>query len=290
MSASPSPETHPGVEEFRRTVRRSRLIARAPRHLAGAALAVLVCLGLRGLLLAPPATTAQAQPVASADAPSEDLALRFARAYLTYDAADPTERTAALAPYLPGADSAGAGFTADHGSREVLWEEVASEQPALQGGRVVTVAAQPGGSAAPIFLAITVRHEPGRPLSVVGYPALVGAPAIDTHPVEPARDAVTDPEVSQVVGRVLRNYLAGSAPDLRADLADDAQVTLPTVSLSVQRVGPLDWVSGPGSGAVLATAVAEDGEGATYTLTYELGIAWHERPYVDFIEVVPTRS
>jgi hypothetical protein len=284
--ASPATATHPGIEEFRR----SRLLARAPRHLATAALLLLVCLGLRSLLPAPAATTAPPPAVAAADAPSEDLALRFARAYLTYDAADPTARTEALAPYLPNADSQGAGFAADHGSRQVRWEDVASDQPALQGGRAITVAAQVSDMPAPIFLAITVRHDPGRPLSVVGYPALVGAPALDTHPVEPARDAVTDPEVTQVVERVLRNYLAGSAPDLRADLTDDAQVTLPTVSLGVERVGPVDWVSGPGSGAVLATAVAADDEGATWTLTYELGIAWHERPYVDFIEVVPTRS
>jgi hypothetical protein len=290
MSTSPAQPTHPGIEEFRRTVRRSRTLARAPRHLATAALAVLVCLGLRSLLLAPSAATEPARRVASTDAPSEDLALRFARAYLTYDAAEPGARTEALAPYLPGADSGGAGFSAKRGSREVLWEDVASDQAALQGGRVVTVAAQTSNSPAPIFLAITIRHDPGRPLSVVGHPAIVGAPAIDTQPAEPARDAVTDPEVTQVVERVLRNYLAGSAPDLRADLTDDAQVTLPTVSLDVDRVGPVDWISGPGSGAVLATAVATDTEGATWTLTYELGIAWHERPYVDFIEVVPTRS
>jgi hypothetical protein len=55
-------------------------------------------------------------------------------------------------------------------------------------------------------------------------------------------------------------------------------------------VGQVAWVAGPRSGAVLATASAEGTEGDTYTLTYELGIAWRERPYVDFIEVVPTRS
>jgi hypothetical protein len=56
------------------------------------------------------------------------------------------------------------------------------------------------------------------------------------------------------------------------------------------RRAQVDWVDGPGSGAVLATASAEGPEGAAYTLTYELRIAWYERPYVDFIEVVPTRS
>jgi hypothetical protein len=247
----------------------------------------LVCLGLRSLLLAPDAATEPPLAAgAAADAPSEDLALRFARAYLAYDAADPSARTEALAPYIQG----GAGFSADHGAREVLWEDVASDQPALQGGQVVTVAAQTSNSPAPIFLAVTVRHDPGRPLSVVGYPAVVGAPAIDAQPAEPARDPVTDPEVTQVVERVLRNYLAGSPPDLRADLTDDAQVTLPTVSLHARRVGPVDWISGPGSGAVLATVLAYDDGGDTWTLTYELGIARRERPYVDFIEVVPTRG
>ena len=35
----------------------------------------------------------------------------------------------------------------------------------------------------------------------------------------------------------------------------------------------MDWVAGPGSGAVLATATAEDARGDAYTLTYELGLA-----------------
>jgi hypothetical protein len=278
------------VEELRRSVRRSRLAARAPRLLACGAFVVLTLLGLKALVLPPaPVASAPAAP-AGADAPSEDLALRFARAYLSYDAADPSVREEALAPYLPADLSAGAGFGASAGSRRVFWEDVASDQPSLQGGRVITVAAQVSGQSQPLYLAITVRHRPGRPLALVGYPALVGAPAIDTHAVEAARSSVSDPAVAQVVERVLRNYLAGSAPDLRADLTDDAQVTLPTVALHVTRVGPLEWVAGPSSGAVLATALAEDGEGDTYTLTYELGIAWHERPYVDFIEVVPTES
>jgi hypothetical protein len=253
-------------------------------------LLVLVALGLRALLTSPSTPSATAAAPISAGAPSEDLALHFARAYLTYDASDPEAREEALAPYLPEGDGAGGGLTASAGSRKVLWEDVASDQRSLQGGRVITVAAQVSGAAAPLYLAITVRHEPGRPLSLIGYPALVGAPAISTSTDEPPREAVSDPEVSEVVRRVLGNYLAGSAPELRADLTDDAQVTLPTITLRVREVSDLRWISGPGSGAVLATVAAEGPEGDTYTLTYELGIAWHERPYVDFIEVVPTES
>jgi hypothetical protein len=278
------------VEELRRGVRRSRLAARRPRHLASLALAVLLALGLRTLLMPPSSPAPRTVAPLSADAPSEDLALHFARAYLTYDASDPVAREEALAPYLPKADGAGAGFSAAEGSRRVLWEDVASDQRSLQGGRVITVAAQVSGQSAPLYLAITVRHQPGTPLSLVGYPALVGAPAISTSAGQPPRLPVSDPEVSEVVRRVLRNFLAASAPELRADLTDDAQVTLPTLVLRLREVSELEWVSGAGSGAVLATAMAEGPEGATYTLTYELGIAWHERPYVDFIEVVPTKS
>ena len=290
MSAAPEDHAAGGLQAVRRSVRRSRLAARAPRHLATAALAVLCALGLRTLLAPSPPAAGARPPAAAADTPSEDLALHFARAYLTYDAADPAAREAALAPYLPRADGAGGGFSAASGSRRVLATDVASDQPALEGGRVITVAAEVSGSPAPLYLAVTVRHTEGRPLAVLGYPALVGAPAISTTAPEPSRQAVSDPEVAQVVGRVLRNYLAGSAGDLRADLTDTAQVTLPTLALRVRHVGPLDWVAGPGSGAVLATVEAEDPGGDTYTLAYELGIAWRERPYVDFIEVVPTRS
>ncbi len=278
------------VEAVRRSARRSRLAARAPRHLALAVLLVLLALGVREVFSPGEAAPAQAAPRAAADAPSEDLALRFARAYLTYDAADPAAREEALAPYLPDGVDADAGFTATHGSRRVLWEDVASDQTALAGGRVITVAAAVSDAPSPLFLAVTVRHQSGRPLSLLGYPSLVGAPAITTAASEPSRQAVSEPAVTEVVERVLRNYLAGSAPELRADLTGDADVTLPTVALRAREVRQIDWMAGPGSGAVLATVVAEAPGGDTYTLAYELGIAYRERPYVDFIEVVPTES
>lgn len=287
---APATDAAPRVQHGWRSVRRARLGALAPRHLATAALLVFLALGVRATLF-PPSTAAPPPPAPTgADAPSEDFALQFARAYLSYDAADPAGRDRALAPFLSSDLAAGAGFTPSSGSREVLWVEVASDQPALAGGRVVTVAAAVSDQNAPLYLAVTVRHDPGKPLSLVGYPSLIGAPAIDTGATAPARTAVTEPAVSQVVERVLRNYLAASAPNLRADLTGDADVTLPTVRLAVREVTQVLWVAGPGSGAVLATLTATDSAGNAYTLTYELGIAYRERPYVDFIEVVPTES
>jgi hypothetical protein len=287
---APATDAAPRVQHGWQSVRRARLAALAPRHLATAALLVFLVLGVRATLF-PPSTAAPPPPApTAADAPSEDFALQFARAYLSYEAADPAARDRALAPYLTSDLAAGAGFTPASGSRQVLWEDVASDQPALAGGRVITVAAAVSGQSAPLYLAVTVRHDPGKPLSLVGYPSLIGAPAIDTTATAPARVAVTEPAVSQVVERVLRNYLAASAPNLRADLTANADVTLPTVVLKVREVTQDLWVDGPNSGAVLATLTATDPAGNAYTLTYELGIAYRERPYVDFIEVVPTES
>jgi hypothetical protein len=271
-------------------IRRARLTARAPRYLATATLLVLCLAGLHSVLF-PAANSAVPPPLPSgADAPSQDFALQFTRAYLTYDAAQPSRRQRALAPFVSTDLAAGAGFTPASGSRRVLWEDVASDQPALAGGRVITVAAAVSDQSAPLYLAVTVSHESGQPLSLTSYPSLVGAPAIDTAATPPNRVAVAEPAVTQVVERVIRNYLAASAPNLRADLTDEAQVTLPTIRLRLEEVTQIDWVAGPGSGAVLATVTASDAAGNAYTLTYELGIAYRERPYVDFIEVVPTRS
>ena len=269
-----------------RDVRGARLRAAAPRYLALAVLALLVALGLKALLWAPEQPSVP-RYAARADAPSEDFALQFARAYLSYDSAHPQARARALAPFLSGGLDSGAGFFATGGAQRVRWAEVASDQPALAGGRVITVAAALSTRRLPIYLAVPVRHRPGEGLALTGYPGFVGAPLIAA--AAPAGgEPVQEPAVASVAARALRNYLAGSAPNLRADLAPDAAVTLPTFALVVQRIERLEWIGHPRSGAVLATLAASDTRGATYTLAYELGIQWRERPYVDFIEVIPT--
>jgi len=272
------------------SARRARLTAVAPRYLATAALLLFCVLGVRVAFWAPHPTPAPRPLAAGADAPSRDFALQFARAYLSYDAARPGARARALAPFLPEGLDSGAGFFAAAGERRVRWAQVASDQRALAGGRVITVAAAVSTQRAPLYLAVTVRHERGRPLALVGYPAFVGAPSIDTATAPPPRLEVEEPAVRAVIERVIRNYLAGSGPNLAADLSAEAIVTLPTVALRARSLDQLVWVAGPGSGAVLATLTATDPSGATYTLAYELGIERRERPYVDFIEVIPTDS
>jgi hypothetical protein len=271
-------------------IRRARHSARAPRYLAIAVLLLFFALGLHAAFFPSAASAPPRQRGAVADAPSHDFALQFARAYLTYDAAHPSDRTRALAPYLGGRLTSGAGFTPLRGAQDVRWAQVASDQPALAGGRVITVAASVTTQRLPLYLSITVEHEPGAPLSLLGYPALVGAPAIAVDSSPPLRQTVEDPALTEVVDRVLRNYLASAARDLEADLSAEAEVTLPTRRLRLDAVEELVWLGPPGSSAVLATLTAADSTGATYTLGYELGISYRERPYVDFIEVVPTDS
>jgi len=277
-----------GIEGGWESIRRARWTALAPRYLATITLFLFFAIGVRSALFpsSPPPT--QIARDATVDPSAEDFALQFARAYLTYDASHPGLYERQLAPFLPENFDSGAGFVPETGAQRVLWAEVASNQRALAGGRVITIAAQTSTRQQPVYLAVTVMHEQGRPLSLVGYPSFVGAPAVDVDSTPVDRDPVDDSVVSQVVERVVRNYLAGQAPDLKADLTGDAVVTLPTVQLRVESVDQLVWTGGPDSGAVLATVTASDSQGSTYVLTYELGIAYRERPYVDFIQVIPT--
>jgi hypothetical protein len=269
-----------------RRVRVARLRASAPRHLASAALLILVALGLRSLLSAPAPAPIPPTPE-RAGAPSQDFALQFARAYLTYDAERPGLRSRAMSPFLGDILDAAAGLPAA-GRQRVLWAQVASDQRALLGGRIITIAAGVSTQVVPVYLAVPVRHDPGRGLSLAAHPSFVGAPALDPQPPSPALSALGERDVATVAARAMRNYLARSAPNLKADLAPDALVTLPTVPLLLRRIESLEWIGAAGSGAVLATVAAEDPRGATYTLAYELGIERRERPYVTFIQVVPT--
>jgi hypothetical protein len=268
------------------SVRLARLRAAAPRYVAIAVLAVLLLLGLRTLVW-PPQPQSASLPARS-DLPSRDFALQFARAYLTYDASRPGARLRNLAAFVPADLDRSAGVLPQSGSQRVLWEEIASDQPALAGGRVLTVAAGLSSQPLPVYLAVPVRHPANHAVSLAGYPSFVGAPLVDTNSSAPSYEDVSNADIAEVVTRVLRNYLAGSTVNLKADLTDDAVVTLPTISLYLERLDQLVWLGGAGSGAVLATVTAHDTGGVSYTLTYEVGLVTGERPYVSFIEVIPT--
>ena len=200
-------------------------------------------------------------PRSSADAPSEDFALQFARVYLTYYAGHPQARTQGLARFLPAGIDRDAGVFVNSGSQRMLWEDVASDQPAVVDGRVITIAAGVSTQREPLYLAVTVRHPSGGPVSLASYPSFVGAPFVSREAESASYEEVTEPAVTQVVTRVLQNYLAGSVVNLKADLTNDAVVTLPTVRLKVQSVDSIGWVGGRLSRSVVATVTASDPSG-----------------------------
>lgn len=276
------------VTEGWQSVRRVRHSAATPRILASAVLAVFFLLGVRSAFFGPTGEPQAEIVEAQADAPSRAFALQFARAYLTYDASHPGRRVQALAPYLNGGSlAAGAGLSVSSGTQQVRWLEVASDQPALAGGRMLTVAAAVNTQSLPLYLAVSVAHRRGGGVELLGYPSFVGAPLVE-RPELPPRETVTAPAVLEVAERVMRNYLSGAAGDLRADLLPSAEVTLPTLRLRLAEVQSVQWLGEVGSAAVITTVLATDERGQSYTLSYELGIASRDRPYVTYVEVVPS--
>jgi hypothetical protein len=258
----------------RRPLWRIRLARGLPRY-------VLYALALAGALasarftLDPPRAVLPAallrRPTAE-DLAAEGFATLFARAYLTWEAGHPEAREHALAPFVGSGMDAGAGLQPPaSGEQRVRWAQVVQQRFPLPGEIVYTVAAQTDTTGL-LYLTVSVLHQPGGGLALGGYPAFVGPPAsgpAQTAAGEHLRE-VSDPELSAVVERALRNYLASSPSELAADLAPRARVSLPGIELALQSLQSLRWASG--AGAVLALVQAQDQRGASYTLAYELDV------------------
>jgi hypothetical protein len=259
---------------IRSSARYGRLRARAPRYAFLACVALMCAAGVRATLAPPGPSAAAPAPGPPLDYAEQDFALRFARAYLTYDSARPESRERELAPLAAGGLEIGAGFSPpSSGSQKVRWADVAQVQRPLAGGVIVTVAAQLSTAARPVYLSIPIDRDRHGAIYLSSYPSFVGPPLTKAPaPTQPGGEPVEDGEVSALVRRALGNYLAGDAENLSADLADAATVTLPTNHLRLRGLDQLDWVNGHGGGAVLARIDATDARGGSYTLRYEVGV------------------
>jgi hypothetical protein len=274
-SARPRPaDDHPRVTIARRPLWRIRLTRGLPRYVLYV-LAVAGALASARFALDPPRATVPAALLrrpAAEDLAAEGFATLFARAYLTWETQHPEAREHALAPFVgPGMDADAGLQPPAGGEQRVQWTQVVQQRFPLAGEIVYTVAAQTD-TAGLLYLTVSVLSKPGGELALAGYPAFVGPPtASPAHTDADGRlREVSDPELSTVVERVLRNYLAGSPSELAADLAPRARVSLPGIELGLQSLQSLQWV--PGAGAVLALVQAQDQRGATYTLAYELDV------------------
>ena len=274
----------------RRPLKRIRVAARAPRFALYATLGVLSLAGLRAALAPAASKPATVSPTARADLAAEQFATQFARAYLTYRAANPDVHQSALAGYINASVGTDAGFTpsaSQHANQSVLWASPLQDQQALAGGRLVTVIAQVSTQPDPVYLTVDVVRLSDGSLALGGYPSFVGPPQANTSYTPPARQDVTDPQLKAVAQRVATNYLAGNSQNLAADVTPGTRITLPTQTFNVTQV---QSVQSTGPGGVLITVVAQDSQGANYTLSYELGVTLRERWYATSIEVFPNQS
>jgi hypothetical protein len=262
----------PGIEMRTRPIWHVRLTRELPRY-AALALAGFGVLASARFAIAPPRPPVDPAPSAatpSADQSAEAYAVLFARRYLTWSAAEPTQDQERLEPFVGSQLEPDAGFLPPStGAQSVQWAEVVESRETAPGQGVYTVAAdtRPAGL---LYLTVGVTRTRAGSLALSGYPALVGPPSSQPAVAPPVLRPVEDPSLQLVVKRALTNYLAGAGSDLAADLTSGAVVSAPTLPLELLNVAHEGWVAGGGS--VVVTVQAGDERGARYTLTYELDV------------------
>lgn len=272
----------------RRSARLERVRARLPRIAFVSFLGVTSLVGLREIVLPEGPPAAPAPAAIEIDNAAEQFGQRFARAYLSFDPARPERRERALAELAPAELDVGAGSMPARGRQTVSWTEVAQNQRAAGGSRVIVVAAAVGGRVT--YLAVPVRRLGDGRLQLGGYPAIVGPPLVATDADLPEREEVADSQVVAAARRAVENYLAGELRLLKADLAPGVAVSLPPKRYRLTALRDMVWTDGTRDPeGVLVTVDARDSAGSTYVLTYELGIDRRGgRPVVTFIETAPT--
>ena len=250
---------------------------RASLHLTRWVLYAVAALGVATtirLAIAPPRPpTPHVPSVQRIDLAAEAFATLFVRRYLTWEANRPDAYSQGLAPFLGDGVDPNAGLRPPaSGTQTVGWVEVVQARDVTAAEHVYTVAAEASLTGV-VYLSVDIARDSSRGLSLARYPAFVGPPA--SHPAASLSNDhgtdVGDASLSRVVERALRNYLAGSASNLAADLVAGARVALPPNPLVLRQLTQLRWR--PDGTGVLATVVAGDQRGVAYTLSYELDVA-----------------
>ena len=228
-----------------------RLSREMPRYLVGVAALAGIAACARFTLDPPRAAPMRAIAPTSApvDLAAEGYAVLFARHYLSWNGAGAQQ-------VAPG-DPATTAFVAPAaGEQRVEWAEVVQARERARGEHVYTVATQTD-SAGLVYLSVGVARTPAGALALSGYPSFVGAPQAAPAALAQRGREVSDPALVTVTTRALRNYLAGSAGELAADLTAGARVSLPTLGLTLEAVQRLDWA--PDGRSVRAVLEAQEG-------------------------------
>jgi hypothetical protein len=252
-----------------RSMRSLRWSLGLTRWLLYALVAVGVLADIRFALL-PPAPRMLVRVVQDVnDSGGQWFADEFARAYLSWGP-DPAARERALAPYLGPSADPNLGVRPTPGATQVVESaQVASRRQVGDDtvGYTVAVLTSTDGL---IYLEVDVTRVGSNRYALTHFPAIVAAPSVGRAGELDAAElpVVTNGALRSVLDRALKNYLIGSVQDLDADLANGALVTPPSLPLTLEQVWRLAVEP---SGAIIATVLAQDRNGTTYTLSYTVG-------------------
>lgn len=254
-----------------RAVLRDRTVVRRAL-VAGSVGVVALCVAFN-TVWRPTNVVVQRTPDARVNAPADAIAQSFVAAYLMVDPDDPESRARALAQFGEvsawDVSSAKSRLTRSVVATQVSGVEVRQDN----GDRIVTVQAQLS-TGRDAFVAVRIRSREGV-LSIVGAPAIVGAPPLGRAvEMRETRGDEAPEEVTAVITRAMRHLLAGRAEDLAPDLAPGASVALPTSELELVDVLSATFVKPPAedAGSVQARVAAKDADGVEMTLDYELDL------------------
>jgi hypothetical protein len=263
----------------------ARFVARAPRLMVAFLIAVLCISGLRSAVAGRSEVRVPERTGPTQDLGAESFAEAYARTYLTWDAAHPDQHDARVSAFVSDALDPGAGLALPaRGTQAVLWTAVSQDRILASGHHLVTVAVET--SSGPFYLSVPVDRDGRGFMFVSGYPALVGAPAVDHRTSPPDEPDVQDPQLEAIARRVIANYLSRDAANLRADLDSGAVVALPPTKLDLASLDAITWAA-PGR---VAGSLHARGRNATWTLRYELEVVKRDRWYVRSIQTNPTEG
>jgi hypothetical protein len=181
----------------------------------------------------------------------------FARAYLTWDPADPATQRTELARLAPEALMQDRGIASRSQTRNVVtWTAVAADVPE---GRRRTVTVEADTTYGLVYLELQIDEASHGRLRVVDYPAIVGGPPVDRSQDLPEGDAVEDASLLSTARRAVTNYLARRRDALAADLAPGSFVSLPSQPLTVRSLDSVVWMRRGRQVGVLVHAALHDG-------------------------------
>jgi hypothetical protein len=265
-----------------------------------ALVALLLVRGAAGVLASEsPSRAVSAKRIGTAPAvwPDEEaraFAAGFARAYLSYSPWHPVRYLHGLERFMaPELAAAAVPRFAGQGSEQLVMQAVIARVARVDDDRaLITVAVGLAGDPGQRYLAVPVARDQHGGLAIDDLPAFVASPPPATLPAPDAEPlpGAERPEVSDVLARFFRAFLAGDNAGLRYLVATGERVRALSSPLALAGVDSVSALpSGAAARRVLLVAVrARDAaSGAVYRLRYRVGLVRSDRWYVASVNSTP---